>query len=180
MESEEARKDTLASLGRNGASLFAICCAERLRPLLSHVPSGATPLIAGVALTDLWRVLEGAQRPDPRHLSSLSQKCWALVDIEPTPKVPTAYLEALVGATHHALETYLSGNAQQGVLAAQKTSETAAQKGLAGDERERQDRDVREIGDAVRAAAPPLAQLGTRLRQRAEKEGKAFVASLLR
>lgn len=180
MESEDARKTALASLGRNGASLFAISCAERLRPLLSHVPSGATPLVAGVALTDLWRVLEGAQRPDPRRLSDLSQKCWGLVDIEPTPKVPTPYLEALVAATHHALETYLSGNAQQAVLAAQKSLEAAAQKALGEDELARQDRDVREIAAAVRSASSPLTQFGTGLRERAEKEGKAFVASLLR
>jgi hypothetical protein len=180
MESEEARKSALASLGRSGASLFAISCAERLRPLLAHVPSGATPLVAGVALTELWRVLEGAQRPDPRRLSDLSQKCWALVDIEPTPKVPTAYLEALVGATHHALETYLSGNAQQAVLAAQKSADAAGQKALGDEEQVRQERDVREIADTVRAGAPPLGQLGTRLRERAEKEGKSLVATLLK
>ena len=180
MEPEDARKNILASLGRSGATLFAISCAERLRPLLSHVPSGATPLIAGVALTELWRVLEGAQRPDPRRLSELSQKCWALVDIEPTPKVATAYLEGLVGATHHALEAYLSGNAQQAVLAAQKSFDAAAQKALGDEEKARQDRDVREISDAVRAGAPPLGQLGTRLRERAEKEGKSLVASLLK
>jgi hypothetical protein len=172
-------QDALSSLGRNGASLFAISCAERLRPLLSHVPSGATPLIAGVALTELWRVLEGAQRPDPRRLSELSQKCWVLVDIEPTEKVPTPYLEALVGATHHALETYLSGNPQQAAVAATKVSEAAAQKALGDEERARQERDARELAEAVRAGAPPLAQLGTRLRERAEKEGNAFVASLL-
>jgi hypothetical protein len=180
MEAEDARQRTLASLGRTGATLFAISCAERLRPLLAHVPSGATPLIAGVALTELWRVLEGAQRPDPRRLSELSQKCWALVDIEPMPKVPAAYLEALVAATHHALETYLSGNARQAVLAAEKSSEAAARKGLGEDERTRQDRDVGEIADAVRAASSPLTAFGTRLRERAEKEGMSFVGSLLK
>jgi hypothetical protein len=180
MERENGPVSDPASLGRNGAALFAISCAERLRPLLFHVPSGATPLVAGVALTDLWRVLEGAQRPDPRRLTDLSQKCWALVDIEPIAAVPAACLEALVAATHHALETYLTGNAGQAVLAAKKGSEAAAQKSRGDDELARQDRDLREIAAAVRAGTPPLAQLATRLRERAEKEGKAFVASLLR
>src|SRR5438309_2877001 len=73
------RMDTLGTLraaGRAGAAIFAGCCVERLRPVLRHVPSGAPPLVAGVALTELWRVLEGLQRVDPRRLSELSQACW--------------------------------------------------------------------------------------------------------
>ena len=171
----------LSGLGRSGASLFAACCVERLRPVLAHVPSGSQPLVAGVALTELWRVLEASQRPDPRRLSELSQACWVLVDIESTPKVPAAFLELLVAATHHALETYLSGNPQQAVQAAGKITEAAAHKSkesLAAEESARQERDVREIAEVARAGSP-LAAYATRLRERAEKEGKAFVATLL-
>src|SRR3954471_14471674 len=38
MERENGPVSDPASLGRNGAALFAISCAERLRPLLFHVP----------------------------------------------------------------------------------------------------------------------------------------------
>lgn len=176
----------LSGLGRNGASLFAAACVERLRPVLAHVPSGAPPLVAGVALTELWRVLEAAQRPDPRRLSELSKSCWVLVDIEPTPDVPVRFLELLVAATHHALETYLSGNPQQALQAAQKVAEAAGRAGAgpgpdprAAEESARQERDIREIAEAARAGSA-LAPLGTRLRARAEKEGKALVAALLK
>ena len=161
--------------------MFAIACAERLRPLLLQVPSGAPPLIAGVALTELWRVLEGAQRPDPRRLSELSQACWVLVDIEPTPKVPAALLELLVAATHHSLETYLAGNPQQAILAAEKSCAAAAHKApgsLVEEEVARQDRDIREIADIARAGSP-LPPFATRVRKRAEKEGGSFVGALL-
>src|SRR5258708_39338019 len=121
-------QSVLSGRGRNGAGLFAASSVERLRPVLLRVPSGAPPLVAGVALTELWRVLEAAQRPDPRRLSELSQACWVLVDIEPTPKVPVAFLELLVAATHHALQTYLSGNPQQALQAAGKITEAAAHK----------------------------------------------------
>ncbi|GAC1540111.1 MAG: hypothetical protein NVS2B9_07150 [Myxococcales bacterium] len=177
----EPVQGVLAGLGRKGASLFAACCLERLRPALEHVPSGATPLVAGVALTELWRVLEEVQRPDPRRLSELSQACWGLVDIEPTPGVPTALLEMLVAATHHALQTYLSGNPQHAVQAAGKLAEAAAWKAqptLSADEAARQERDLRDIAEAVRSGAP-LAAFGTRLRERAEQEGKILVAALL-
>lgn len=180
--SGEPLEIVLSGLGRSGASVFAAACVERLRPILAHVPSGASPLVAGVALTELWRVLEAAQRPDPRRLSELSQACWTLVDIEPTPKVPTALLELLVAATHHALQTYLSGNPQQALQAARKIGEAAAYKAeasLGAQESTRQERDVGEIAEAARAGSP-LAALGTRLRERAEKEGKAFAATLLR
>jgi hypothetical protein len=179
--SGEPVESILSGLGRSGASLFAASCVERLRPVLAHVPSGAPPLVAGVALTELWRVLEAAQRPDPRRLSELSQACWVLLDIESTPQVPAAFLERLVAATHHAVETYLSGNPQQALQAAAKIAEAAAHKAkeLAAGESTRQQRDAREIAEAVRAGSP-LAAFATRLRERAEKEGKAFVAMLLR
>jgi hypothetical protein len=180
--SGEPVENVVSGLGRVGASLFAASSVERLRTVLAHVPSGAPPLVAGVALTELWRVLEAAQRPDPRRLSELSQACWVLVDIESTPKVPAAFLELLVAATHHALQTYLSGNPQQALQAAGKVTEAAAHKAkesLAAEETARQERDVREIAEAARAGSP-LAAFGTRLRERAEKEGKAFVATLLR
>jgi hypothetical protein len=179
--SGEPVPSVLSGLGRRGASLFAAACVERLRPMLAHVPSGASPLVAGVALTELWRVLEAAQRPDPRRLSELSKACWVLVEIEPVPKVPAAFLELLVAAAHHALETYLSGNPQQAVQAAAKIAEAAAHKAkglLAADEAARQERDVREIAGVARAGSP-LAAFGARLRERAEKEGKGFVAALL-
>src|SRR3984893_9076919 len=118
----------LCGLGGKGASVFAASCVERLRPILAHVPSGAAPLVAGVALTELWRVLEAAQRPDPPRLSEVAQACWVLVDIESTPKVPAALLELLVAATHHTLQTYLSGNPQQALLAAEKSCAAAAHK----------------------------------------------------
>jgi hypothetical protein len=179
--SGEPIQRVLPGLGRIGASLFAASCVERLRPVLAHVPSGAQPLVAGLALTELWRVLEATQRPDPRRLSELSQACWVLVDIESTPKVSAALLELLVAAMHYALETYLSGNPQQALQAAGKITEAAAhqaKKSLAAEETARQERDVREIAEVVRAGSP-LAAFGTRLRLRAEKEGKAFVAMLL-
>jgi hypothetical protein len=97
------------------------------------------------------------------------------------PKVPVAFLELLVAATHHALETYLSGNPQQAVQAARKIAEAAAhgaKESLAVEESARQERDVREIAGVARAGSP-LAAFGARLRERAEKEGKAFVATLL-
>jgi hypothetical protein len=171
----------LTSLGRSGAGLFAISCAERLRPLLQHVPSGAPPLVAGIALTELWRVLEGAQRPDPRRLSELSQACWVLVDIEPTPKVPAALLELLLAATHHSLETYIAGNPQQAILAAEKSCAAAAHEArgsLVEEEVARQDRDIREIADFVRGGST-FAPFATRLRKRAEKEGGSLVGALL-
>jgi hypothetical protein len=174
-------QSVLSGLGRVGASLFAASCVERLRPILAHVPSGAPPLVAGLALTELWRVLEATQRPDPRRLSELSQACWVLVDIESTPKVSAALLELLVAAMHHALQTYLSGNPQQALLAAGKITEAAAHKAkesLGAEESARQERDVREIAEAVRARSP-LPAVGTRVRLRAEKEGKAFVAALI-
>jgi hypothetical protein len=178
--SGEPVESVLSRLGRSGASLFAASCVERLRPILAHVPSGAPPLVAGVALTELWRVLEAAQRPAPKRLSELSQACWVMVDIEPTPEVPSAFLEILVAATHHAIETYLSGNPQQAMQAAAKIVEAAAHKGkeLAAGESARQERIAREIAEAVRAGSP-LAAFGTRLRERAEKEGKSFVEMLL-
>src|SRR5512141_1157910 len=70
MEMADRERDALARLrsaGRAGAAVFAMTCIERLRPLLDRVPSGAPALVAGVALTQLWRVLEGAERPDPRR-----------------------------------------------------------------------------------------------------------------
>lgn len=177
--SGESLEEVLSGLGRIGASLFAASCVERLRPVLARVPSGASPLVAGVALTELWRVLEAAQRPDPRRLSEISQACWVLVEIEPVPDVPAALLEILVAGTHHALETYLSGNPQQAVKAAHKIAEAAAADAEAAEEMAaRHDRDVREIAAAARAGAP-MPALGTRLRERAEKEGKAFVAHIL-
>src|ERR1700730_13342336 len=118
-------ESVLSGRGRNGASVFAASCVERLRPILAHVPSGAAPLVAGVALTELWRGLEAAQRPDPR--------------------APAALLELLVAATHHTLQTYLSGNPQQALQAARKISEAAAHKAkdsLVAEESARQERDV--------------------------------------
>jgi hypothetical protein len=58
MDREHATLEKLRASGRTGSTIFATCCAERLRPLLNHVPSGAAPLIAGVALTELWHILE--------------------------------------------------------------------------------------------------------------------------
>jgi hypothetical protein len=162
----------LKPLGRSGASLFALACAERLRPLLEHVPSGAPPLVAGLALTQLWRVVEGAERPDPRTLRDLSEKCWVLVEIEPAGKVEAVQLERLVAAAHHTLETYLSGNPEQAVAAAGKIREA-----LPGEE-ERQERDLAEL-EKAHDRGQPLAQLATKLRQRSEKEGAKLVAALL-
>ncbi len=183
MESTQRDQNALTTLraaGRGGATLFATSCVERLRPLLAHVPSGAPPLIAGVALTQLWRIVEGAERADPRRLAELSKSCWALVEIEPAPRVPAVYLELLVAAAHDALETYLSGDAKHAVAAAGKSAEAAAHRtaALATAERERQDRDLREIAETVRAGAP-VAALATRIRERAEKEGKPFTAALI-
>jgi hypothetical protein len=64
--------------------------------------------------------------------------------------------------------------------AAAKIVEAAAHKGkeLAAGESARQERIAREIAEAVRAGSP-LAAFGTRLRERAEKEGKSFVEMLL-
>src|SRR3954469_7166834 len=149
MDRERAALDTLRAAGRTGMAIFAACCAERLRPLLHHVPSGAQPLVAGVALTELWRVLEGEQRPDPRRLQELSTACWTLVEIEPVDNVRTEHLEALVAAAHEALETYLSGNPEHALAAAKHCA------GAAGDgEPARQDRDLAEI---TAAALPQLA-----------------------
>src|SRR3954467_11004135 len=183
MDLAEAEKQTLEKLrtaGRSGATAFAAACVERLRPLLAHVPSGAPPLVAGVALTQLWRVLEGADRPDPRRLGELSKSCWALVEIEPVPKIPTLYLELLVAGAHDALETYLSGDAQHAIAAARKACEAAAharREDLIAEERARQDRDLRDINECARSGAA-LPQLGTRLRERAEGEGRKLVEAL--
>jgi hypothetical protein len=170
MQRDLAELEKLRASGRTGSAIFATCCAERLRPLLSHVPSGAAPLIAGVALTELWRILEGQQRPDPRRLQELSNACWTLVDIEPVPKVRTEHLETLVGATRDAVETYLSGNSQNALAAAKKCASVAGP-----DEPARQDRDLAEIA----AAREGLAQLATRMRKRAESEAEEVVRSLL-
>ncbi|HET7789148.1 MAG TPA: hypothetical protein VFL36_24450 [Myxococcales bacterium] len=170
----------LRAAGRSGAGLFAICCIERLRPLLDHVPSGAPVLVAGVSLTQLWRVLEGAERPDPRRLAELSNACWSLVEVEPAPRVPAIYLELLAAGAHDALETYLSGDPQHAIRAAQKACEAAshAAKDLLEKERASQDGDLQEISAPARAGAA-LPQLATRLRQRAEGQGKKFVEALL-
>jgi|1185.fasta_scaffold22662_2 hypothetical protein len=183
MDLAEAEKQTLEKLrtaGRSGATAFAAACVERLRPLLAHVPSGAPPLVAGVALTQLWRVLEGADRPDPRRLGELSKSCWALVEIEPVPKIPTLYLELLVAGAHDALETYLSGDAQHAIAALRKSTQAAAQcRGEPAAEAARQERDIREITDHARARGP-FPPFATQVRKRAEKEGAAFVQALLK
>lgn len=183
MDLAEAEKQTLEKLrtaGRSGATAFAAACVERLRPLLAHVPSGAPPLVAGVALTQLWRVLEGAARPDPRRLGELSKSCWALVEIEPVPKIPTLYLELLVAGAHDALETYLSGDAQHAIAALRKSTQAAAQcRGEPAAEAARQERDIREITDHARARGP-FPPFATQVRKRAEKEGAAFVQALLK
>lgn len=170
MDRELIALDTLRASGRTGAAIFAAGCAERLRPLLHHVPSGAAPLVAGLALTALWRILEGLQRPDPRHLQELSKACWTLVEIEPVPKVRTEHLEALVGAAHDALETYLSGDSQHALAAAKKCAAVAGK-----DEPARQAVDLAEIA-AARGALP---QLATRMRQRAETDGEQVVRGLV-
>lgn len=159
MQSDAAILETLRASGRAGASIFAACCAERLRPLLRQLPPGAPPLVAGVALTELWRVLEGLQRADPRRLAELAQACWTQVEVEPVAGVSAAHLEALLSAAHDALETYLSGNPKH-ALAAAKTCT-----GVSGaEEAARQERDLADIA----ASRGDLAQLATRLRQRAE------------
>jgi hypothetical protein len=172
--------EKLRPAGRSGSSLFAMACVERLRPLLRRVQSGSAALVAGTALTELWRVLEGLQRPEPRRLAELSQACWVLVEIEPAPGVPAAYLELLVAASHHALEAYLSGNPQQAIQAATKAAEAASQGGgaLVEEERARQDRDLAEIAELVRAGGA-LGPFGKQLRARAETEGAQFVEALL-
>jgi hypothetical protein len=170
MDGEQAAIGTLRASGRTGMAIFAACCAERLRPLLHHVPSGAPPLVAGVALTELWRILEGQQRVDPRRMKELSEACWTLVEIEPVPKVRTEHLEILVAAAHDALETYLSGNPEHAVAAAKKCA-TLADK----DEPARQDRDLAEVGKARQG----LAQLATSMRKRAEAEGETVVRALI-
>jgi hypothetical protein len=170
MGRELAALDKLRAAGRTGMAIFAACCAERLRPLLHHVPSGASPLVAGVALTELWRVLEGQQRVDPRRMKELSEACWTLVDIEPVPKIKTGHLEILVAATRDALETYLSGNPEHALAAAKKCSTIAGE-----GEPARQDRDVAEIAKTREGLAP----LATRMRERAEAEGKAVVRALV-
>lgn len=159
----------LRASGRAGASIYAACCAERLRPLLRQVPSGAAPLVAGVALTELWRVLEGMQRPEVRRLEELSKACWALVEFDPVPGVRTELLEALVAAAHGALETYLSGNPQKAIAAAKSC------RAVRGADHAAQDRDLAEIA----AAGQVVPQLATRLRQRAEAEGEALLPALL-
>jgi hypothetical protein len=170
MDRERAAIETLRAAGRTGMAIFAACCAERLRPLLHHVPSGASPLVAGVALTELWRVLEGQQRVDPRRMKELSEACWTLVDIEPVPKVHTAHLEILVAATRDALETYLSGNPDHALAAAKKCATVAGE-----GEPARQDRDIAEIAQTREG----LSALATRMRERAEAEGKAVVRALV-
>jgi hypothetical protein len=162
--SEPIDPESLRRLGRRGATIFATSCAERLRAVLRFVPSGAAPLVAGVALTEMWRVLEGLQRPDLRRLRELSEACWTLVEIEPVPGVRTEQLEALVAATHSALETYLSGDAKHAADAAQHCR-------TAGDDPGRQSRDSAEIASAGDASAT----LATRLRCRAESEGPKLV-----
>jgi hypothetical protein len=176
-EREAKAVGLLRPTGRTGASLFAIASVERLRPLLEHVPSGSPALVAGTALTEIWRVLEGLQRPDPRRLRELSEACWVLVEIEPAPKVPAALLEALVAATHHVLETYLSGNPEQAVAAAKKTREVAG--ALASEEESRQDRDLREIAGSV-GTGSVFAGLAKTVRERAQGEGARLVQALLR
>src|SRR3954470_15474316 len=161
MGRELAALEKLRTAGRTGMAIFAACCAERLRPFLHHVPSGAPPLVAGVALTELWRILEGQQRVDPRRLKELSEACWTLVEIEPVPKVRTEHLEILVAAAHDAVETYLSGNPEHALAAAKKCATIA---GL--DEPSRQDRDVAEVAKTHDG----VAQFATRMRERAEAE----------
>jgi hypothetical protein len=184
MDMADREREALARLraaGRVGAAVFATTCIERLRPLLDRVPSGSPALVAGVSLTQLWRVLEGAERPDPRRLTELSSACWSQVEVEPAPGVAALYLELLVAGAHDALETYLSGDPQHAIHAARKACEAAAHAAapeLAAQERARQDRDIQEISEAARGGAG-LAQLGTRLRERAEAEGKKFVPALL-
>ncbi|HEY6912116.1 MAG TPA: hypothetical protein VI356_22245 [Myxococcales bacterium] len=184
MDISDPEREALAKLraaGRAGAALFAMSCIERLRPLLDRVPSGAPALVAGVALTQLWRVLEGAERPDPRRLRELSSACWSLVEVEAAPGVAAVHLELLVAGAHDALETYLSGDPQHAIHAARKPCDAAAHAGaaeLAAQERARQNRDLQEIAEAARGGAA-LPQVGTRLRERAEGEGKKFVAALL-
>src|SRR3954470_16249616 len=170
MDRERAALDTLRAAGRTGMAIFAACCAERLRPLLHHVPSGAPPLVAGVALTELWRILEGQQRVDPRRLKELSEACWTLVEIEPVPRLRTEHLEILVAAAHDALETYLSGNPEHALAAAKKCATVAGK-----DEPARQDRDVAEVAKARQG----LAQLATSMRKRAEAEGETVVRALI-
>ncbi|MFL5451654.1 MAG: hypothetical protein ACJ78V_07100 [Myxococcales bacterium] len=170
MDREHATLEKLRASGRTGSAIFATCCVERLRPLLNHVPSGAPPLVAGVALTELWHILEGRKRPDPRRLQELSNACWTLVEIEPVPKVRTEHLEALVAATRDAVETYLSGNSQNAIAAAKKCGAI-----LGEDEPARQDRDVAEIAKAREG----LAQLATKMRERAEAEGEKIVRDLI-
>jgi len=170
MDREFAAIETLRAAGRTGMAIFAACCAERLRPLLHHVPPGAPPLVAGVALTELWRILEGQKRVDPRRMKELSEACWTLVEIEPVPKVRTEHLEVLVAAAHDALETYLSGNPEHALAAAKKCATVAG-----NDERARQDRDVAEVAKAREG----LAQLATSLRKRAEAEGEKAVRPLI-
>jgi hypothetical protein len=178
---EQAALSRLRPAGRSGATLFAMAAIERLRPLLERIPSGAPPVIAGVALKQLWRVLEGAERPEPRTLRELSEKCWALVEIEPVEGVETVYLELLVAGAHHALETYLAGKPDEAITAARKTHDAAAHKSpqLAEQEWTRQDRDLGEIEAAVRAGAG-LPAFATKLRERAESEGEKLVAMLLK
>jgi hypothetical protein len=162
--------DTLRGSGRRGATLFAACCAERLRTLLRQVPSGAPPLVAGVALTELWRVLEGISRPDPRRLQELSTACWTLVEIEPVAGVRTEHLEALVAAAHEAIETYLSGDSQHALLAAKSACSVGGE-----EEPARQERDAADIS----AAGEVLPELATRLRERAESDGEKIVRGLV-
>ena len=174
---ERKALETLSPLGRAAASLFAIACVERLRPLLKYVPSGSPALVAGTALTELWRVLEGLQRPDPKRLAELSEACWVLVEIEATPKVSSALLEALVAAMRHALETYLSGKPGEAVAGARKICEAAG--AADAEERARQDRDLAEIAGWFRAGRPP-AQLAKKIRERAESEGAKLAAALVK
>jgi hypothetical protein len=172
MDREHAMLEKLRASGRTGSAIFASCCVERLRPLLNHVPSGAAPLIAGVALTELWHILEGRKRPDPRRLQELSNACWTLVEIEPVPKVRTEHLETLVAATRDAVETYLSGKPENAIAAAKKCGAISI---AAEDEAARQDRDMAEIAN-VREG---LAQLAARMRERAEAEGEKIVRDLI-
>src|SRR5256885_8361123 len=170
MDREQAGIGTLRAAGRIGMAIFAACGGDRLRPLLNQVPWGAPPRVAGVALTERWRILEGQKRVDPRRMKELSEACWTLVEIEPVPKVRTEHLETLVAAAHDALEAYLSGNPDHAVAAAKKSSTVAGD-----DEPSRQERDLAEVAKTREG----LAQLATRMRERAEKEGEKVVRGLM-
>src|SRR5256885_14790887 len=170
MDREQAGIGTLRAAGRIGMAIFAACGGDRLRPLLNQVPWGAPPLVGGVALTELWRIPEGQKRVDPRRMKELSEACWTLVEIEPVPKVRREHLEILVAAARDALETYLSGNPEHAMAAAKKCGTVAGE-----EEPARQDRDAAEVAKTREG----LAQLATRMRERAEAEGEQVVRALM-